>query len=1005
QVLPWTPTGLWWRFTMANGLLVGCQAGGAQRPIFYSVTNVAETWLSLTLPAPGAAPTFNADTAGGGLTTGATYYWRVRWRHANGNSKTSPVSAGRLIGANLTANLNIPLPGAPRTDYIGWTLERTKANGSALGPFYKVADGTAATTSDGLADASLFYETDETIHGEPPVLDGVIFHKGRLVGWYGSLLYVSQPIVGEEATGIANWIGDLIYPVGKDDGDAIMTVELQADRLWIGKERSIWTFEGDDVDSFRLVQRYEGAGVAGPRAAAALGGVIMFAAGDGRFFVARGNAVEPLGAEEVGDYLDLMDFTRDREIVAKNWLGDFVFFWYVPRGKSVPTDILAYDLKFGNWSHHDNMPAVDALVQKDRTDFESASLLVADPTLLPPGNSGAVSQNPSFVVWLDKRSANWQIYVQSVDSNGAPQWTADGVQVSASTGSTTDAAWGAQVVPDGAGGCIVVFNDMRSGSVQDIYVQRYNSAGVAQYAAGGILLHSIAGVVTDAPSIAAVASDKNGGVIYLFRNANSGLFASRLNAAGAKQWGAGGTHIGITNTAFQARGIAVAKIIASTSGGCLVSWINTINTPSIRLYAQRLDPAGVAQWLSLADGLLLQTDTVSFGSGIWGGMPLCSDDNGGMIAGFRNAAGHVILHRLNSAGTKQWGVNGVAISNAPVATLLDIARDGSGGCFAAWRENVAGVYTPKLRRILSTGVPAWSPIDLGYASGASDASKTLTVVEDGFNGVLVGWDRSSGLGGVTARRVDTNGVTSWGDEVVVGSTAAPDIDSFNSCPSRLVTDGASGLIILFNDDRTAIGTVTAKQVYAGRLRSDGTMPWVSDGMPVCTATGEQIVKGACFTGAPEGEYPIGASAGYHVWSGFSGVRDRTDVNGDGGDLIPVSVTGHRYDDGLPDYVKDYDHFELYVNRGYGTIVATVSADGNVATLPLEAVSASPRYNTGLLYNTGVAYASAGRTTVGTGLPKGTEGRAASVRLTGNLESMEIGGWCLQGTALPQKDFS
>ena len=39
------------------------------------------------------------------------------------------------------------MPGATRGDYIGWTLERTKVNGSAAGPWWWVADATAATAA------------------------------------------------------------------------------------------------------------------------------------------------------------------------------------------------------------------------------------------------------------------------------------------------------------------------------------------------------------------------------------------------------------------------------------------------------------------------------------------------------------------------------------------------------------------------------------------------------------------------------------------------------------------------------------------------------------------------------------------------------------------------------------------------------------------------------------------------------------------------------------------
>lgn len=1008
QALPagFVATNLGWRFEMANGLLTGCQRGGAQKPIFYSVTNPAETWHSLVLPKPAGAPTFNANTVGGALTQGATYYYRYRWRHTNGSSKTSPVSAGQLVVAasgNYTINVVVAAPGAPRSDYVGCTIERTKANGSASGPFYFVADVAAGVYSDGASDASLFYETDEIIHGEPVAMDGVIFHKGRLLGWYGTLLYVSQPIVGDEGTGICNWIGDLIFPVGKDDGDSIQTVLVQGDRLWIGKRRSIWTLEGDDPENFRIVLRYEGAGVAGPRAACALGGVVFFAAGDTRLFVMRGNAVDPWGATEVGDYLEAMDTTRDAEILAANHLGDLIMFWYVARGKTFAEDVLVYDLRFGNWSHHDNMPATDVLVQKDAFDFNNATLLFADPRVLEPGNSGAVSQNPSFVVWLDKRTVNWQVYVQKVDSNGAPQWTADGVQVSNSTGnSPVDPGWGARVVPDGAGGCIVIFNDMRSGSNRDIYGQRYNASGTALWTAGGVLLQSIAGSEVTIPSIAAVASDKNGGVIYVYRDLTSGLYAQRLNAAGAKQWGTG-THIGDTQAGWVGYGVVGAALLVNSDGSSFAAWYDVRNSPSYRLYAQKLNASGVAQWVSLTSGLVIQNGSIYNSAYVT--LSMCHDDAGGFIVGFTHTDGHAHVHRVNGSGAKQWGAAGTVVSQMTVAALVTVIRDTANGCFVAWVENDGGSYTPIIRRVLSTGVPAWSPISLGPTFPLVGGPKTMQAVEDGFGGAVVGWDRGSAYGGFAARLVSSAGVTSWGTEIQVHPYAAPDVDSYNVAPSQAVTDGASGVVVFANDDRLNVGDQAYKEIYAQRLNSDGTLKWAAAGLPVCSATGEQVLKSACFTDTPEGEYAPGAEAGYHVWCALKGTRDKLDVNGGGGDPVSVRVAGHRYDDGLPGYAKDYDHFELFVNRGKGTVVATILADDGTATLSLTAVTNAPKYNTGLKYNSGVKYATVGRVEVGRGLPKGTEGRGAQVLLAGELEDMEIGGWALQGVVLPQKDYS
>jgi len=275
--------------------------------------------------------------------------------------------------------VNVPLPASARSDYLGWTLERSKSTGSVLGPFYAVTDGTAATFDDGKADSALHSRTSEVIHGEPPHFEGVIGHKGRLFGWTESLLYVSQPITGPEATGIFNWQGDLFFPVQKDDGDTIQTVLIQGERLVILKSNSIHVLEGDDTDNFQLRAVYQGLGAAGPRAAATTGLVVWFASGNGRFNLLDGDRVLAIADDELREYLADMDFTRDANVIVKNLIGDFILFFYTAVPSTFNEDIVAFDLRQREWTHLTNWRCADALVQKDVSDFNRATLLLADP--------------------------------------------------------------------------------------------------------------------------------------------------------------------------------------------------------------------------------------------------------------------------------------------------------------------------------------------------------------------------------------------------------------------------------------------------------------------------------------------------------------------------------------------------------------------------------------------------------------------------------------------------
>lgn len=364
-----------------HGSLVCTEEAGANPPMFYrgeSPANTAETWLSLALPAPGAAPTFNADSAGGGLTAGATYYYRVRDRYFHGSSAGSAVSAGRTpAGPNLTINLNIPVPGTPRTDYLGWTLERTKPGATAAGPFYFVADGTGGAYADGFADGDLGYRADPDIHEPPGHFNGLIAHRERLFGWSGATLSASQAIDDLEATGIANFNPLNAYDFGKDDGEAISTVVTQGDRLLVIKPSSVWALEGYSPEDFRVVRLYDGAGASGLRAAASMGSTAWFYGAFGLHRI-RGNTIEPFGWVEVGHILDTFSTAKLSDVVLKNHLGQRLLLAFSVGG-AYNDSLLVYDQRFGSWGRWDNMRATDILVQKIPNYGDIQAFLFPDP--------------------------------------------------------------------------------------------------------------------------------------------------------------------------------------------------------------------------------------------------------------------------------------------------------------------------------------------------------------------------------------------------------------------------------------------------------------------------------------------------------------------------------------------------------------------------------------------------------------------------------------------------
>jgi hypothetical protein len=96
----------------------------------------------------------------------------------------------------------------------------------------------------------------------------------------------------------------------------------------------------------------------------------------------------------------------------------------------------------------------------------------------PAGINGA-----SFVTWVDFRmAANPNIFAQRLLSNGTNTFPTAGVAVCTAAGEQAQAT----IASDVSGGAVIAWQDWRAGSTSDIYAQRVNSGGTSQWTANGV---------------------------------------------------------------------------------------------------------------------------------------------------------------------------------------------------------------------------------------------------------------------------------------------------------------------------------------------------------------------------------------------------------------------------------------------------------------------------------------------------------------------------------------
>ena len=176
-----------------------------------------------------------------------------------------------------------------------------------------------------------------------------------------------------------------------------------------------------------------------------------------------------------------------------------------------------------------------------------------------------------YVVWADCRNCGGtdkDVYAQYYNSNGNPQWTADGLQI----GYLAEGDKKPRVVSNGGRGIIVSWTNDDT----NMAIQRVSPSGNLTWASGTTVAYGYESTRS--------ASDGAGGIIVVC--SDEGI-AQRINAAGTPLWGPnpadkdGGLNFSNTINCG-------AQLIDDGSGGAMIAWYDD----SSNIGMQRISAAG-----------------------------------------------------------------------------------------------------------------------------------------------------------------------------------------------------------------------------------------------------------------------------------------------------------------------------------------------------------------------------------------------------------------------------
>jgi hypothetical protein len=355
------------------------------------------------------------------------------------------------------------------------------------------------------------------------------------------------------------------------------------------------------------------------------------------------------------------------------------------------------------------------------------------------GSGGAI------IVWQDNRIFPMPaIYAQRIDANGAVRWATNGVSLGGdSIGQSQE-----QLISDGAGGAIVTWKSS-TGYFSNIRAQRINADGAIQWPVAGVTVST-----SLMPEVPQIVSDGGGGAIIawnewvgIYPAGSHDIYAQRIDASGALQWGVG------TAVCSATREQTAAQLTSDGSNGAIIVWQDTRSGTTSNLYAQRVNSAGAVQWapdgVAVAPSAFYEVEH-----------RVLSDALGGAYITWRQNNSSIHAQRVNAAGAIGWAASGVSISSTNMAIGPQIATDGGTGAIISFYRLGGPTADVFAQKIDTAGAIQW-PLNGAVISNADGDQSSQQMIGDGSGGAIVVWGDSRNnavsASDIYAQQVDAGG--------------------------------------------------------------------------------------------------------------------------------------------------------------------------------------------------------------------------------------------------------
>ena len=287
----------------------------------------------------------------------------------------------------------------------------------------------------------------------------------------------------------------------------------------------------------------------------------------------------------------------------------------------------------------------------------------------------------AVIIWYDDRGDG--IYAQKINSSGDIQWNLDGIFIASD-------AHRPHFISDGEGGAVIIWQDDRVGNLGiDIYIQKVNATGDIQWTPNGIPI-STKQYDQHKPQIVA---DGAGNIIVVWeddrKHYDSDIFVQKVNASGDIQWTPNGTAINTMNN-YQ----SYPQIVSDDQGGAIISWLDlrTYAYSEGDIYMQRINSTGDVLWaqdgIAICTAIEAQWITQLLKDGKGGAYIVWDDDRG-----FYSADYDIYIQSINATGIIQWTPNGTAITQLTSSQHFPQLINDQGEITIVWQDRRNDITT------------------------------------------------------------------------------------------------------------------------------------------------------------------------------------------------------------------------------------------------------------------------------------------------------------------------